>query len=524
MRNGVHKFKASHGEPEDNAVSLKRVEDSGSRTPADGETSKEPPKKRQSDHRSSRYDKERQDVDSDEFGEGSGKTKNSRKRNDDEEESGKMKFACPFYKRDRQAFMSERTCVGPGWDTVHRVKEHIFRRHMLSSTQCENCLEQFETRPALDDHLQTPCREKPPLGSYGINKEQESQLRSRKMYQKSFDGEEKWRAIYKIIFPGEGNIPSPYYEPEVPEFPDIYQQMLIQDLPRIITEQLTESGLMGPSTVNVMTKQQASTGGVGRKSNGERNSVIRAPAPANQQLERQIEDVVKVAVRKFLAQVDGSNEPINDFQIPLLNVESPGDGSKGWTEEESQVQLIGLAPLQDDTLRPPAPGVAKTGLGVMTRAQYPTPTSSAFIRSPEDGSMERPQMGSTSPPGLNLTSIFRDSHLDNTFLHTTGGGSIPELPSVTWGTVSSNDTVFSGDLYTAIRQNSNPNASEPAACQNQNLFANQETRPEDYLLGSWDFAPQVTSTQSTDSGYGPIAGPPDNNGLDNLDFDDWWHE
>jgi hypothetical protein len=80
---------------------------------------------------------------------------------------------------------------------------------MLSDTQCHHCMEDFETQVALDEHIGTPCRRKPPLKSHGINKKQEGQLRSRKMYQKSLDEEEKWRAIYKIIFPDEENIPSP---------------------------------------------------------------------------------------------------------------------------------------------------------------------------------------------------------------------------------------------------------------------------------------------------------------------------
>jgi hypothetical protein len=70
-------------------------------------------------------------------------------------------------------------------------------------------MEDFETQVALDEHLETPCRLKPPLKPHGINKKQEGQLRSRKMYQKSLDEEEKWRAIYKIIFPDAQGIPSP---------------------------------------------------------------------------------------------------------------------------------------------------------------------------------------------------------------------------------------------------------------------------------------------------------------------------
>lgn len=33
-----------------------------------------------------------------------------------------LKFACPFFKRDPTHYQSERTCVGPGWTTIHRVK------------------------------------------------------------------------------------------------------------------------------------------------------------------------------------------------------------------------------------------------------------------------------------------------------------------------------------------------------------------------------------------------------------------
>jgi hypothetical protein len=44
---------------------------------------------------------------------------------------------------------------------------------------------------------------------HGINTKQEKQLRSRKIYQKTLDEEEKWRAIYKIIFPEAQDIPSP---------------------------------------------------------------------------------------------------------------------------------------------------------------------------------------------------------------------------------------------------------------------------------------------------------------------------
>jgi len=57
--------------------------------------------------------------------------------NDDDSEPGKRrkirdpsdhslsknhKFACPFFKRQPEKYKSYRSCPGPGWDTVHRLK------------------------------------------------------------------------------------------------------------------------------------------------------------------------------------------------------------------------------------------------------------------------------------------------------------------------------------------------------------------------------------------------------------------
>jgi hypothetical protein len=32
------------------------------------------------------------------------------------------RLACPYFKRDPRKYSEERSCVGPGWRTVHRVK------------------------------------------------------------------------------------------------------------------------------------------------------------------------------------------------------------------------------------------------------------------------------------------------------------------------------------------------------------------------------------------------------------------
>ncbi|RSL82927.1 hypothetical protein CEP52_016846 [Fusarium oligoseptatum] len=304
------------------------------------------------------------------------------------------------------------------------------------------------------------------------------------------------------------------YEPEDPERPDYYRQMLIQKLPGVVTEQLTApgSGLMRCITDIVMANRYGSKSGFGSK----------LTLLENSQLVQQIENVVENAVRKTLSEVGRSKEPFNDFQIPRLNFESPEEDSKNSMGQKKQVQVVGPTPLKDDLLL--HPGIGGTGVKIEPRAQYPTPTSSTFSRSPDFqfGNMERTQVGSTSPLEFDLASIIGENHLDDPLLHTTEGGPIGEIPSVTWG---NNDAVFSSGMYAPIRQNSNSNVanvSGPANDQTQ-VFANLEQRPEDYLLGSWEFAPQVTSIQSVDSGYGSIAGPPDSAALENLDID-WFLE
>jgi hypothetical protein len=126
----------SSSDPEDNAGSIKREEHGDSRAPEGGETSKKPSKRqRQNSHygegtngttkagkKRKRDSVERDDDDFDDSGRGGGRPNTGKRRKDEEEESAKNKFACPFYKNDPQAFRASRTCVGPGWSSVHRVK------------------------------------------------------------------------------------------------------------------------------------------------------------------------------------------------------------------------------------------------------------------------------------------------------------------------------------------------------------------------------------------------------------------
>ncbi|GAB1312849.1 hypothetical protein MFIFM68171_03059 [Madurella fahalii] len=124
-------------------------------------------------------------------------------------EANARKYACPFCKHDPARYKNVKTCCGPGWDDVHRVKEHVYRSHSMKNS-CPRCFEHFDTADALNNHQRAdiPCKVKHP-SSDAITEEQEKQLRARA---KAHCSEEtRWEEMYRIIFPGEP-IPSPYYD------------------------------------------------------------------------------------------------------------------------------------------------------------------------------------------------------------------------------------------------------------------------------------------------------------------------
>lgn len=123
------------------------------------------------------------------------------------------KFACPFCQHNPAKYRTVKTCCGPGWDSVHRVKEHIYRRHSLKNT-CPRCYEQFKTDEDLKSHqrAETPCRLRKDNVPEVITNEQDKKLHARA--KAGLSEEEKWNDMYRIIFPGpaDSKIPSPYYD------------------------------------------------------------------------------------------------------------------------------------------------------------------------------------------------------------------------------------------------------------------------------------------------------------------------
>ncbi|KAH7321005.1 hypothetical protein B0I35DRAFT_501164 [Stachybotrys elegans] len=141
------------------------------------------------------------------------RTKNPKRvRTSDSEQ----RFACPYYKYDPERFATHRTCCGPGFAELNRLKEHLLRRHRRF--ECTRCYKLFEKEKDLNDHqrLPKPCKVKDQASKKrdfgdGFDQNQEKELKKRLRR----EGVEKWKLWYCTLFgfdPNSTDIPSPYFE------------------------------------------------------------------------------------------------------------------------------------------------------------------------------------------------------------------------------------------------------------------------------------------------------------------------
>ncbi|KAH7001258.1 kinase-like domain-containing protein [Ilyonectria destructans] len=117
------------------------------------------------------------------------------------------RFGCHFFKSGASRETLSRSCMGPGWNTLHRTKEHIYRCHTSKSMRdpltCPRCLTGFKSTEVLGQHLreEPQCLIKAPEIITGqLTFEQAANLRSKRRKSDMTD-EEKWFEIYQILFP-----------------------------------------------------------------------------------------------------------------------------------------------------------------------------------------------------------------------------------------------------------------------------------------------------------------------------------
>ncbi|KAK7542950.1 hypothetical protein IWX47DRAFT_544127 [Phyllosticta citricarpa] len=163
-------------------------------------------------------------------------------------ENTEKKLACPYHKRSRGGTPKAPSCVYPGFSSVSRLKEHLHRVHRRP-TACPRCYARFESQDGLDTHINQPTRcleARYHQNIEGFGVDQERQLRCKKRVAGVKSEEEKWRAIYRILFPDDAEIPSPYQDSgdstaSRPIDFSRWEQTLLDELPRIFRQTLEDT-------------------------------------------------------------------------------------------------------------------------------------------------------------------------------------------------------------------------------------------------------------------------------------------
>ncbi|KAM5362064.1 hypothetical protein ACJZ2D_012731 [Fusarium nematophilum] len=152
------------------------------------------------------------DHDTDDDGDdGHGKDERSSHRPMQDDEN--PKYACPYFKYNPAKYKDWRICPGPGWTDVHRVKEHLYRRHRQPKYRCGRCWQHFKDEEGYLNHQRTPqpCPLREMEHVEGFDAAQERSLKSRKRANPELSETEKWKRVFQILFPHvlDDDIPSP---------------------------------------------------------------------------------------------------------------------------------------------------------------------------------------------------------------------------------------------------------------------------------------------------------------------------
>ncbi|UQC83607.1 uncharacterized protein CLUP02_09101 [Colletotrichum lupini] len=120
-------------------------------------------------------------------------------------------MACPYLKHDPSRYSQRRSCRGAAFPSTHRLKEHLHRTHR-QKPNCPRCRSLFKTEAEVGTHLkaQTLCNVVQGEDSVeGFDAAQEKLLKSKKRRKGVETEEDKWREIFKILFPSHRDIPDP---------------------------------------------------------------------------------------------------------------------------------------------------------------------------------------------------------------------------------------------------------------------------------------------------------------------------
>ncbi|KAI1318472.1 hypothetical protein F5Y16DRAFT_406307 [Xylariaceae sp. FL0255] len=166
------------------------------------------------------------------------------------EDSSKKRIACPFVKRYPAQFSTWRTCGGPGFDGINRMREHLKRRHFKEHC-CGRCGQQFKGSRLLQAHPRAdiPCALVEISPESGFMSQIQWDEISGKRAPSNASLLERWREIYLALFPDieVDATPGPYFDlfdikSDLQSHidPNEYNRYLKQNLPGRIIVRLNE--------------------------------------------------------------------------------------------------------------------------------------------------------------------------------------------------------------------------------------------------------------------------------------------
>src|ERR1700712_5790068 len=90
-------------------------------------------------------------------------------------------------------------------------REHLYRKHQIP-LHCERCWQIFDNQQSLKAHITVDaieiCHVQPGHPPDGLTPEIERKFRSRKKAHRDQTDDDRWRDMYRLLFPDE-NVPSP---------------------------------------------------------------------------------------------------------------------------------------------------------------------------------------------------------------------------------------------------------------------------------------------------------------------------
>ncbi|KUI61803.1 hypothetical protein VP1G_08937 [Cytospora mali] len=117
-----------------------------------------------------------------------------------------LRLKCPYYACNPQRYASHPYCQS-AWPTARDVKDHVCRQHSTPKFRCNRCMENFDDNTALVLHQRAPepCPWREWVVPEGIDDELKEKLRRGG----AGDEVEKWRKMFRAIFPGTEDLPDP---------------------------------------------------------------------------------------------------------------------------------------------------------------------------------------------------------------------------------------------------------------------------------------------------------------------------